>query len=170
MKIITAKEFISEYNFMNLDKDWALALVEDQEEINCITLSWASIGYLWREPTLSVYIHKDRYSQHIFNNAKFFSFSIFNEKYRDVLIYAGKASGRNEDKIKGSGLTILRDEETNVPYFCEGKYTLLCKVMGYTKFNLKHLEKDTSIYEWYQAKGVHNIYEGKIIKIIKQTD
>lgn len=167
MEIITAKEFLAEYDFMDLNRDWALASADDGRERNCLTVAWASIGYLWREPTLTLYIHKDRYSQHIFDKAPYFSFSIFPPEYHEALVYAGKVSGKDEDKMKGIGLTLRLDEETGTPYFLEARYTIISETMGRAEFDLAEISEKTSVYDWYKERGVHRLYEGKIIKIIK---
>lgn len=166
-KEISPLEFAKEYNVFNINNDWGVALASDNIEKNCLTVAWASFGYLWRKPTLTLYVNKKRYSEHIFSNAKYFSLCIFDkEKYKDELLYFGSKSGRDEDKFKNCKLTESFDL---APYFKEAKYVIICSKIGQTKFDINNVYLP-DIVERYKRDGVHTIYEGEIIKILKNNE
>ena len=170
MKEISIKDFGQEYNFMNFHDDWAALVADDGSRINSLTVSWGSIGYLWNLPTFSAYIHDDRFSQHIFDNSDYYSVCIFDRrKYQKALSYLGTVSGRDEDKIKGCGLTLNKEEKA--PYFLEARYVLICKKTGDTDFVYERVKDDVEFKKYYkQTGGVHRIFEGEIIKVLKNEN
>ena len=168
MKEISLKQFGDEYNFLNIEEDWAAAFADDGKEANALTIGWGSIGYLWSKPTITVYIHKERYSKHIFDNAEYFTVSIFKKPaYRKELQYLGSKSGRDEDKVKGCGLNVVKEE--NYSYFDQADYVIIAKKMGQTDFEMDKIDPNLGFMNYYRkTNGVHTIYEGEIIKILKK--
>lgn len=105
-EVITPREFAADYNIMDLAADWGLICADDGTERNSMTIGWGATGILWRKPVFSVYIHRSRYSKHIFDAAEYFSVCILTgenrEAHLDALKYLGSVSGRDEDKIAGA--------------------------------------------------------------------
>jgi len=166
-KEISLKEFVDQYNIFDFNLDWGVASCKNSKEKNCLTVSWASFGYLWSKPTLTIYINKQRFSEHIFSNGDYFTLSIFDKnEYRKELMYLGRTSGRNEDKFIGSKLSVIEEDE--FIYFGEAKYVIFVKKMGQTKFDIDNI-KLNNILSWYKKDGGHTIYEGEIIKILKNS-
>ena len=180
-EVITPREFAADYNIMDLAADWGLICADDGTERNSMTIGWGATGILWRKPVFSVYIHRSRYSKHIFDAAEYFSVCILTgenrEAHLDALKYLGSVSGRDEDKIAGAaqrGLswasaTLGEDGEgPRIPYFAESDYVVLCRKMGQTDYNLDTMSPDAPVYGWYQRDGVHTVYEGEIFGVLKK--
>jgi len=175
-KEISAEEFAMEYNIMHVMKDWAAISADNGEERNSMIIGWAGLGVLWSIPTFTIYIHQSRYSKQVFDKAKYYSVSVLTgenrEKHMDAWKYLGSISGRDEDKFAGAadrGLTVRDDEidGNKVPYFAESDYVVICKITGMTDFDVKKMDAPERIMKWYSKEGVHTIYEGQIIKILK---
>lgn len=176
-KEITPVEFAGEYNILNIGRDWAAASADDGREKNSLIIGWAGLGILWGIPTFTVYVHKSRFSKHIFDDAEYFSVSILQgenrEEHLDAWKYLGTVSGRDEDKFAGAvrrGLTPTAEEidGASVPYFAEADFVVFCKKTGMTDFALDRMEAPDRIMNWYSADGVHSIYEGQIVKVLKK--
>lgn len=157
-------EDIDKYkNVFDLFSDSAIALANSGKKVNGLTIGWGSLGVLWSKPTCVVYVHETRYSRLIFDEADFFTVCFFKSKYDAQLDYFGKVSGRDNDKIKESGL--LLQEEDGIPYFAEAELVILCRKMGQSKFDLAKIS-EPRIMKWYEKDGVHTIYYGEIIKVL----
>ena len=165
MKEITFQEFLNEYNFANFHDDWGIAVVRDNMKVNGLTISWGSLGFLWNKPTFTLYVHESRYSKHLLDREDSYSINILDRpKYQKELDIFGSKSGKDVDKVKESGLTL---EEDLSPYFKESKYVLICKKVGQTKFDESSINPPESIKMWYKKSGVHTMYFGEIIRILK---
>ncbi|MCM1518090.1 MAG: hypothetical protein NC117_05565 [Pseudoflavonifractor sp.] len=87
----------------------------------------------------------------------------FPSGYDKALKYLGCASGRDEDKMKGSGLTV-RYTDQGTPYFDEGNLLFVCK-----KIYGAPLSPDgfgEMAREYYKDKPLHSMYIGEIEKIM----
>ncbi len=176
---ITPREFAGEYNILDIGRDWAAASADDGAEKNSLIIGWAGLGILWGLPTFTVYVHESRYSKLIFDGAEYYSVSILlgenREKHLDAWKYLGSVSGRDEDKFAGAasrGLTPASEEieGASVPYFAEADYVVFCKKTGMTDFDLNRMNAPERIMGWYSDSGVHTIYEGQIVKVLKKED
>ena len=110
----------------------------------------------------TVYVHKTRYSKHIFDHAKYYSICFMDQEHKNQLGYFGRVSGRDENKMEKCGMTV--NNQDVAPYFEESSVVILCKVMGKSDFDQKSV--DENVYEWYQEEGVHSQYYGEIVKVL----
>ncbi|MDO4198246.1 MAG: flavin reductase [Erysipelotrichaceae bacterium] len=161
MKEIELQELNNYLDIFDVEKKPAIAMASDGERTNGLTIGWLSIGRLWSKPMATVYINKQRYSKEIFDKAKTYSINFLKDEYKSLNGYFGRVSGKDEDKIKKSGLTIAEDI---APYFEENRLTILCTILGRSDFDLEHVDPD--VYDWYKKDGVHTLYYGKIEKIL----
>ena len=67
MKEIEVKDLIKYINPFELKEKPAIEIDSDGKETNGLTMGWAGFGVLWRKPMATVYVHKTRYSKHIFD-------------------------------------------------------------------------------------------------------
>lgn len=176
---ITVREFADEYNIMDISNDWAAITADNGEEKNSMIIGWAGLGVLWSIPMFTAYIHKTRYSKEVFDKAGYYSVSILTgenrEKHMTAWSYLGSKSGRDEDKIAGAaerGLTLAAESVggEEVPYFAESDYVVICKMAGITDFDLSRMDAPERIMKWYGESGVHTIYEGEILKVLKKQN
>ena len=54
----------------------------------------------------TVYVHKTRYSKHIFDHAKYYSICFMDQEHKNQLGYFGRVSGRDENKMEKCGMTV----------------------------------------------------------------
>ena len=146
----------------NMEHDCAIAIATDGRETDGLTIGWAGFGVLWNRPMATVYIHRSRYSKHIFDGAEYYSICFMPGEERETVRYFGKVSGRDEDKMKGCGKTVVTDDLA--PYFQESRVVILCRMMGKSDFDPDSC--DAGVRSWYQRDGVHTQYYGEILKIL----
>lgn len=105
---IDPKNIVDYKDPFSLFADGGLTVVEANGQIDPMSIGWGSLGILWNKIVATVYIHATRYSKILFDRADRFSICFFDEPYASPTIrYCGSVSLRDEDKVKGSGLSLI---------------------------------------------------------------
>lgn len=142
--------------FDRIGKDWMLIGTTDGEHPNLMTASWGAMGVLWNKPVAICFIRPERHSFALAEKSERLSLSFFgDERYRAALSYCGRASGRNEDKFDGSGLTPAF--ASGVPYPAEASAVLVCRKL-YADDLKKASFLDASLLSHYEKGGFHRMY------------
>ncbi len=158
-------EEIGQYkDSVSLFGEGAIAYAQGKERANGLTIAWGGLGVLWRKPCMTVYIHKDRYSKTIFDEADAYSVNFFGDEAKELLNYFGSHSGRNEDKAAVAQASIAKGDIA--PYFEDAELVVLCKKMGQNDFDPNSV--DEGVKAWYAKSGVHTIYHGEIVKVLRK--
>lgn len=152
--------------FEMIGKDWMLITAGTPEKANTMTASWGGMGVLWGKDVVFAVIRPQRYTKRFVDENPVFSLSFLGEQYRSQLGYLGKASGKDEDKIAKSGLTLSFEDQ--VPFFDEAETVLLCKKlyaqeMTPQAFTEMGKEMDP---KWYPQKDYHILYVAEITKVL----
>lgn len=147
--------------------DWMLLSAGKDTSMNMMTIAWGALGELWGKPIVTVYVSTDRYTYKFLEDNEYFTVTAFPEQFRDKLQYIGSVSGRDEDKVKGSGLTPEFTKLGN-PIYKEANLAIECK-----KIYAEQLKKELMPLEqrqWYDEKklGVHMMYIGEIVNVWKK--
>ncbi len=157
---------LSKTPFEMIGKDWALVTAELDGKTNMMTVSWGGMGILWNKPVAFVFIRPQRFTKHLVDGADKFSLSFYDEKYRDALTYCGRISGANEDKIKGSGLSLTDIE--GVPSFAQADITIICKKLYAQDLKEDCFTDNSLVGANYPTADFHTMYIAEIEKIIKR--
>lgn len=164
-KEIQAEDFVCS-TFKTIGKDWLLVTAEKDGKANTMTASWGGLGVMWGKNVAYVVIRPQRYTKEFIDGADTLSLTVFDENYRKMLSYCGSVSGRDEDKIAKSGLTVAH--ENNTPYFNEAKIALLCKKLYAQEFKPECFIDQESKEKWYPGADYHTMYIVEIEKILVQ--
>lgn len=160
---------ISKNVFDMIGKQWMLVTAKKGDKVNSMTASWGGLGVMWGKPVAFIVIRPQRYTKEFIDSSDMLSLSFFGEEYRKVLSYMGSTSGRDEDKIEKSGLTVEYDGE--IPYFNEADM-VLCGRKLYKQQMEEGCFIDKSLTEkWYAnpvREGYHIMYVCEIEKILKK--
>ena len=154
--------------FQMIGKEWLLVTAEKDGKANTMTASWGGVGVMWGRNVAFIVIRPQRYTKEVVDKAETFSLSFFGDCFRDMLTYMGTTSGRNEDKIAQSGLTVLYDGKT--PYFEEATAVMLCKKMYAQKMSPDCFIDLAAREKWYPEKDYHTLYIAEIEKILLKAD
>jgi flavin reductase (DIM6/NTAB) family NADH-FMN oxidoreductase RutF len=79
--------------------------------------------------------------------------------------YLGSVSGRQEDKIANSGLTLAFSDDT--PYFKEASYVFICKKLFRQPLSSDSLLDGQLDETWYPNGDYHTMYIAEITKVLK---
>ncbi len=158
------KNDIKNENVFSLIGDrWMLVAATDKNgKTNAMTASWGGMGVLWGKKVAFVFIRPQRYTKRFVDEADNFTLSFFDDSYKKMLGYMGKVSGRDEDKIAKSGLTLT--VENGAPVFKETTMTLVCRKMYRQTLKEENFIDKSNIRKWYPEKDYHDIYVAEIVK------
>jgi flavin reductase (DIM6/NTAB) family NADH-FMN oxidoreductase RutF len=144
---------------------WALLTAEKDGKANAMTVSWGGVTYIWDRTCAVVYVRESRYTRELMDASKRFSLSFLNhEEFADTKEYMGTVSGRDEDKIAGSGLNINHCED--VPFIDEAGDVLICKVLYRQLMKEECCVNGRIIADYYDKGDYHYMYIAEIKKVL----
>ena len=150
--------------FTKIGKEWALITGGDRENYNTMTVSWGQLGVLWNKDVFTCYIRPNRYTYNYLENSESFTVSFFSEEYRKALAFCGAHSGRDCDKIKGTGLTpeVLDGRVA----FSEADMVFVCrKLYSYDLTESGFLTNDGIPESSYSSDPYHRAYISEITAV-----
>ncbi|MBP1743194.1 MAG: hypothetical protein H6Q58_172 [Firmicutes bacterium] len=162
-KEISVQE-INENPFKMIGTDWMLVAAEKEGKVNAMTASWGGLGVIWNKNVAYVFLRPQRYTREFVDSSEKFSLSFYDESYKEKLKYLGSVSGRQEDKMAKSGLTLL--EGADAPCFVEASVVLVCRKMYAQKFEPECFVDKSVESVNYPNKDYHIMYIAEIEKVL----
>lgn len=151
--------------FQMIGKEWMLVTAGNEDKLNTMTASWGGLGVMYGKNVAFTVIRPQRYTREFIDREDAFSLSFLDKKYRKILSYLGTVSGRNEDKVHNSGLTVAYYEGT--PYFEEADMVICCRKLYRQTMDYEALLADRLKTTWYPDKDMHILYISEITSIFK---
>ena len=156
-------DMLKESVFSLIGDRWMLVAATDKSgRTNAMTASWSGMGVLWGKKVAFVFIRPQRYTKRFVDEADKFTLSFFDDSYKNMLGYMGKVSGKDEDKIAKSGLTVT--DRNGAPVFKEASLTLVCRKMYRDTLKEENLIDKSIIEKWYPQKDYHDVYVAEIVE------
>lgn len=162
-KEIKAEE-LNKSPFQLIGKDWMLITAQSSSKVNTMTAGWGGFGVMFGKNVVYIVIRPQRYTKEFVDQSDTFSLTFFDEAYRKQLAYLGSVSGRDEDKIANSKLTISHDNET--PYFQEGNLAIICKKIYAQDFKPECFVSGDLDKKIYPSKDYHSFYIAEVEKVL----
>ena len=124
-------------------------------------LGAGGMGVVWGKNVAFIFIRPTRYTKEFIDRADKLTLSVFTEEHRKMMRYFGTVSGRDEDKLAKSGLTVRH--ENGYTTFAEARVTMECRKL-YAQALQSDCFLDKSCDEkWYDDD--HTMYVVGIEKI-----
>lgn len=156
-------DMLKESVFSLIGDRWMLVAATDKSgRTNAMTASWGGMGVLWGKKVAFVFIRPQRYTKRFVDEADKFTLSFFDDSYKNMLGYMGKVSGKDEDKIAKSGLTVT--DKDGAPVFKEASLTLVCRKMYRDTLKEENFIDKSNIEKWYPQKDYHDVYVAEIVE------
>ena len=146
-----------------LSENWSLITAGDDNKFNMMTASWGGLGFLYNKPVAFCFINPARYTYQLMENGDTYTISFYTETYRDALQYCGSNSGKDADKVKGSGLTPITTPMGSKA-FSEAWMIIECKKMVSQNISQKGMADETLKKNW-EGKPTHMMYIGEIVNV-----
>lgn len=148
-----------------LTNDWMLVTAGDDSKFNMMTASWGGIGVLWGKPVTFCFINPARYTFQFMEKGDNYTLSFYTEVYRDALQYCGSVSGKDVDKIAGSGLTPIT-LPSGAKAFGEAWLIIECKKILGQQISKDAVFDENAKENWSaDGKQFHKIFAGEILNI-----
>ena len=139
------------------------------ETVNTMTIGWGTIGIEWNKPIFIAYVRETRYTKQFLEETGEFTVNIpYGEVDQKILAYCGTKSGRETNKIRDLGLTLVDSDVIQVPGILELPLTLECKIIYKQKQDLRCLPQSV-IDRFYPVvdedgfRDYHIAYYGEIV-------
>ena len=151
--------------FSQFDKKWALLTAGELDNFNTMTVSWGGLGTIWNKSVATVYVRLSRYTHEFMDNNDYFTVSFYPDDKKKTLAILGSKSGREMDKINGSGLTPVKAGES--VSFKEAEITLVCRKLFRQRVELSNIPEEI-VKACYGSGDPHDMYIGEVVDIIRK--
>lgn len=136
-------------------------------EVNTMTISWGSLGIEWNKPLFTVYVRQSRHTKGLLDKNPEFTVNMpVGTVDKQILGVCGTRSGRDLDKIRELGLTLVPGETVSVPAIAQLPLTLECKVLYRQDQDLSALNTAERNRSYQPGTGeennFHTAYYGQI--------
>lgn len=111
-----------------IGKQWMLITAGNENSFNCMTASWGGLGFLWNRPVAFLFVRPNRHTATFIEQEERLSLSFMPESYRQDLVYCGRNSGRDVDKMAHTSLRPLI-LPSGTPAFEDADLILDCRKM-----------------------------------------
>ncbi len=162
-KKISAQD-IKDNPFRLIGDDWGLVTAAKDGSVNMMTVSWGGVGVMWNKPVAFTFIRPQRYTFGFLESESGFTISFFDEDCRKALQFCGSKSGRDYDKVKETGLTVVYTEE-GLPTFAEARLVLVCKKLYAQPLNEESIVEKEMVSPYYQD-DYHKMYISEITEVL----
>ena len=147
--------------FEKLSKQWALVSAGSLDKFNMMTVSWGAVGVIWGKPSATVYIRHSRYTKEFVDAGDTFVMTFLKDGHRDALNTLGSTSGRDMDKMQGSGLTPAAVDGGVT--FEEAELVLVCRKRFVQDMPKENFVNQETLDKWYADQNYHTMYIGEIV-------
>lgn len=159
---------ITDNPFKLIGDDWMLVTAENARKTSMMTASWGGLGVMWNRPVAYIVIRPQRFTKTLIDASERLSLCFFDKEYRKELAYAGKASGRDEDKVAHTGFHVAH--AASVPYFEESRMVLICKKLLAEAYTPESFIEKSLVSENYAAGDFHTLYILEIEKVLVKSE
>ncbi|MCR4698134.1 MAG: flavin reductase [Bacilli bacterium] len=146
--------------FTRFHVDAALVTAGDKEKFNSMTIGWGTLGTLWSQDVMIVFVRDSRYTFQFMEKEENFTVSFYQDK--SIHAVMGSLSGRDVDKVAKCNLHPVFTD--NGITYEEAQETFFCKKLYVSKMDIKDLPEEVQ-KRHYSNKDTapHYMFIGKII-------
>jgi flavin reductase (DIM6/NTAB) family NADH-FMN oxidoreductase RutF len=149
-------------------KKGAFLTVQSNDTVNSMTIGWASIGFLWGRPVITVMVRKSRYTYELIEQSDEFTVSVPKTDMAEALKICGTKSGRDTDKLKACALELFPGEKVKTPILKIPGIHFECGIVFKSPTDPQQLVD--SYKHLYPDKDYHTFYFGEIRYCYSTTD
>jgi flavin reductase (DIM6/NTAB) family NADH-FMN oxidoreductase RutF len=146
---------------MDQIKKGAFLTVKAGEDLNTMTIGWATIGFVWKKPIFMIAVRDSRYTFGILEKAADFTVSVPMAGMHDAVMFCGTKSGRDVDKYKACNLILADSQQVISPIIDTPGIHFECKIVFKTAMDPAYLDNEYD--KLYPEKDYHTLYFGEIL-------
>ena len=135
------------------------------EKVNSMVIGWGTLGVIYEKPVFVAYVRNNRFTHDLLAQNPEFGVNVPLGKIDPKAIrICGSFSGRDKDKIKEAGLTLVEPSIISVPGIAEFPLTLECRIFYKQDQVTANLPKELQNRFYSREKGTyHTMYYGEIL-------
>lgn len=143
---------------------WMLITAGTPEQFNCMTASWGGLGFLWGRPVAFIFVRPNRHTRQFIDEQSTLTLSFMPEKYRQDLVFCGRNSGRDVDKIAATSLQPMTTAHGSVA-MQDADLVLECRKMFCTEMQQADFLDWSEVSPQFYAEDnpLHRLYIAEII-------
>ena len=141
-------------------KNGAFLTVQEHDNVNVMTIGWASIGFMWGRPMMTVMVRNSRYTFELIEKSTEFTVSVPKTDMRSALNICGTKSGRDIDKLKECAIELFPGEKVKTPVLNIPGIHFECAIIYKSALNPQNLVEEYT--HLYPEKDYHTNYYGEI--------
>ena len=141
-------------------KEGAFLTVVAGNAINTMTIGWATIGYIWRNPILTVAVRDSRHTFTLLEKADDFTVTVPGTDFREEIMFCGTRSGRDVDKFDACNLSTAQSRMVKSPIIGIAGLHFECRIVFKGAMDPAQLVAD--FQHLYPEKDYHTLYYGEI--------
>ena len=143
-------------------KKGAFLTVKAGEKLNCMTIGWATFGWIWQKPIMMIAVRSSRHTFGIIEQAEDFTVTVPKGGMAKEIALCGSKSGREMDKLRAAGLETGKAKKVASPIIKAPGYLYECRIVYKSAMDPAFLDTnyDASLYP---QKDYHTLYFGEIV-------
>jgi flavin reductase (DIM6/NTAB) family NADH-FMN oxidoreductase RutF len=131
--------------------------------VNTMTIGWGQVGTIWGRPVFSVLVRKSRFTYECFQQAESFTVSVPRlGTLAKELTLCGTQSGRDIDKVKACGFSLIPGQSVPTPILGECGLHYECTVLARCQLDEADVASD-AVRRFYKSGDFHQIVLGEIL-------
>lgn len=140
----------------------AFLTVRAEDQVNTMTIGWATIGFVWKKEVFMVAVRDSRHTFSLMEKSDNFTVTVPTDKtFKQAVMFCGTKSGRDFDKFKECGLTQKQATHVASPIIDIPGIHYECSIMYKSPMDPALL--DTNFDKLYPEKDYHTLYFGEIL-------
>ena len=140
----------------------AFLTVKAGDDVNTMTIGWATIGFIWQRQIFMVAVRDSRHTFQLLERTDNFTVSIpADSSYKDAVTFCGTKSGKDFDKFKECNLKQKSALHVDSPIIDIPGIHYECKIVYKSAMDRAML--DNALEKLYPQKDYHTLYFGEIL-------
>jgi flavin reductase (DIM6/NTAB) family NADH-FMN oxidoreductase RutF len=146
-----------------LSSNGAFLVAQDgQGKPNIMTIGWATLGFIWQQPIMTVYVRPSRYTYGLIENARSFSVNVPVKKLARELGVCGSRSGRDTDKAAACGFTMEQGKEKGISIIQQCDLFYECVTVSTNDLIKERIDPEI-VKKFYPSDDFHRVYFGRVL-------
>lgn len=139
----------------------AFLTVKAGEQVNTMTIGWATLGYIWQKEVFMVAVRDSRYTFQLLEKTDNFTVTIpAAGTYAEEVMFCGTKSGREYDKFAQCNLQQKQAVQVDSPVIDIPGIHYECRIIYKSAMDSAFL--DEGLARLYPKKDYHTLYFGEV--------
>ncbi|RPI17446.1 MAG: flavin reductase family protein [Acidobacteriales bacterium] len=136
---------------------------------NVMTIGWGAIGSIWGRPLFIVLVRPSRFTYSRLEEVGDFTVNVPPRELAAAANLCGTLSGRDHDKFKEAGLTLIPSKQVRPPVIAECVVHYECRTLHRNDVAPEALVQAV-LDDAYPAEDFHRVYFGEIVAAYADED